>query len=297
MNKVIKKIAVASGKGGVGKSMIASVLTMLFAREKNVLSLDCDADTPNLDIWLGGVKKWDKIISVTTSSRPVVNYKQCDGCGLCAKKCRFGAIEMINNKPRINSFLCEGCGVCELICPKKAIELKPVQNGEIRIKEKFLSSNRNNFSLVSGQLLPGETGSGKVVSEIKRIGFKLFPKADLIIIDSAPGTGCPVTASLQDADYALLVTEATPSGFFDLQRVLKLVTHFGIPFGIVINKWDINLSLANRIKKWAGKNFLGKISYDKRIFQAVSQLKPILETQLRAKKEIKNIFQKLNKIG
>ncbi len=103
-------------------------------------------------------------------------------------------------------------------------------------------------------------------------------------------------AALQDVNFVVLVTEPTPSGFSDLKRVLQVVNHFKTPWGLVINKWDININLFNKIKKYAGKRFLGKISYDKQIFKAVSNLTPILETKLNAKFEIENIFKKLNKI-
>ena len=113
-----------------------------------------------------------------------------------------------------------------------------------------------------------------------------------MIIDSAPGTGCPVIAALRDANFVILITEPTPSGFSDLKRVLEVVNHFNVPWGLVINKWDINPQLSDKIEKWAGK-FLGKISYDKEIFKAISHLTPILETNLKAKKEIRKIFEKL----
>jgi MinD superfamily P-loop ATPase len=140
------KLVILSGKGGVGKSMVASALAMFFSQNpkaeqvrygagKKVIALDCDADAPNLAIWLGGVKKWDKILPVIASAKPEIDFKKCNACGFCAKNCRFGAIKMENDKPQLNSFLCEGCGACEVICSQKAIKLKPVQNGEIKIKK------------------------------------------------------------------------------------------------------------------------------------------------------------------
>jgi MinD superfamily P-loop ATPase len=283
------KIVIASGKGGVGKSMLSSTLAMLFAESKKIVAVDCDVDAPNLAIWLGGIKKWDRALPVVTSAKPEIDLNKCKGCGLCVKNCRFEALEMINGKPKLNQFLCEGCGACEVICPHGAIKLKPVQNGEIRIKK-----TRHDFPLVSGQLYPGETGSGKVVAEIKEEAEKF--KYDVMILDSSPGTGCPVIAALQDADFSVLVTEPTPSGFTDLKRALKVINHFNISYGIVINKWDINEDLSQKIEKWAGPKLLGKISYDKKIFKAIANLKPILKTDLRAKKEIKDIFNNLKQL-
>ncbi|KPJ55169.1 hypothetical protein AMJ47_01485 [Parcubacteria bacterium DG_72] len=283
------KLVIASGKGGVGKSMLTSALAILFAKDKKVLAVDCDVDAPNLAIWLGGVRNWDKTLPVITSAKPEIDFKKCNGCGLCAEKCRFEAIKMIKGRPEINPFLCEGCGACEVICPQNAITLKDVQNGEIRIKR-----TEYGFPLVSGQLYPGETGSGKVVTEIKKEAEKF--KYDLMLIDSSPGTGCPVIASLQDSNFAILVTEPTPSGFTDLKRVLEVVNHFNIPYVLVINKWDINKNLSQKIEKWSGSKLLGKISYDKKIFKAIANLKPILETNLKVKKEVKEIFKNLNQL-
>ncbi len=287
------KLVISSGKGGVGKSMLTSALAMLFAKIKKVVAVDCDVDAPNLAIWLGGVKRWAKTIPVVASARPVIDYKKCNSCGLCVKNCRFEALRMVNGRPKLNQFLCEGCGACEVICPQKAIKLKPVRNGEIKIKKL-----KYGFSLVSGNLFPGETGSGKVVDQIKAEAQKFEP--DLMLIDSAPGTGCPVIASLRDSDFAILVSEPTPSGFSDLKRVLEVVNHFNIPWGLVINKWDINSQLSAKMEKWARQQaqgkLLGKISYDKQIFKAISNLTPILETNLKAKKEIKIIFKKIQKV-
>jgi len=225
-------------------------------------------------------------LPVITSAKPIFDYKKCIGCGLCAKNCRFAALVMKKGKPALNQFLCEGCGACEVICPQKAIKLKPVQNGQIKIK-----NTKYKFPLVSGQLFPGETGSGKVVVEIKKAAEKF--KHDLMIIDSSPGTGCPVIATLQDANFVILITEPTPSGLADLKRVLKVVNHFRIPWKLVINKWDINPEFVKKMEKEFKRKILGKISYDKNIFKAIANLTPILETNLKAKKEIEEIFNKL----
>jgi len=285
------KLVIASGKGGVGKSMLASALAMFFSQNKKVVAVDCDVDAPNLAIWLNEIKKWDKILPVITSAKPIFDYKKCVGCGLCVKNCRFAALGMSKGKPKLNLFLCEGCGACEVVCPQKAIKLEPVQNGQIKIK-----NTKYKFPLVSGQLLPGESGSGKVVVEIKKAAEKF--KHDLMIIDSSPGTGCPVIAALQDANFTVLITEPTPSGFVDLKRVLEVVNHFKIPYGVVINKWDINPKISQQIEKnFSARDgqskLLGKISYDKNIFKAIAKLNPILETNLKAKKEVEKIFKKL----
>ena len=291
-NKRIK-LVIASGKGGVGKSMLASSLAILFSRERKIVAVDCDVDAPNLAIWLGEPENWQEIKKISVSEKPIIDSSKLNEkeARSCAKKCRFNALEVKEGKLKLNPFLCEGCGACEIFCPNKAIKMQPVKNGEIKIKK--IGWARYSFPLISGQLFPGETGSGKIVTEIKEEAKKF--DYELMIIDSAPGTGCPTIAALQDADFVVLVSEPTPSGFSDIKRVLKLVNHFNLPWGLVVNKWDINKSLSQKIKRWAGKKFLGKISYDKKIFEAVSRLCPIMKTDLKAKKEIEKIYKNLVK--
>jgi len=282
------KIAIASGKGGVGKSMLTSSLAILFSREKRITAVDCDVDAPNLAIWLAEAEEWKKIRKISVSEKPIIDNSRItsERAEKCVEKCRFKALELKEGKLKLNPFLCEGCGACEVFCPQGTIKMKPVQSGEIKVKE-----TKYSFPLVSGQLYPGETGSGKVVTEIKKEAEKT--SSDLMLIDSAPGTGCPVIASLQDSNFVVLITEPTPSGFADLKRVLKVVDHFKLPFALVINKWDINKELSREMEKWSGENFLGKISYDKKIFQTLADLKPVLETDLKIKGEIKEIFNNL----
>ena len=283
------KIVVASGKGGVGKSMVASVLAMLFAKTNRIAAIDCDVDAPNLHLWLGEDEKWDKVEKISTNEIPIIDKKKCNLCGKCVDICAFDALSINNQQLTINNFFCEGCGACEAICPQKAITMKRIKNADVRIK-----NNVWGFPLVSAQLYPGQTGSGKVVEEIKRQAESY--DYEIMVLDSPAGTGCPVIAALQDSNFALLVTEPTPSGLSDLKRVLQVVNHFKIPFGVVINKWDINKNLSGKIKEEFKDKLFGKISYDKRVFKAIASLTPILKTNLPVKKEIEKIHTKLEKI-
>lgn len=271
--------------------MLTSSLAILLSK-KNIIAVDCDVDAPNLAVWLGEPENWEKIEKISVSEKPVINSSNLTEkkAKECAGKCRFNALEVEKGKLKLNPFLCEGCGACEIFCPEGVVKMRPVENGEIRSKK-----SKHGFPLISGHLYPGETGSGKIVSEIKGRASGIA-KGGIMLIDSAPGTGCPVIASLQDADSVLLVTEPTPSSFSDLKRVLKVVDHFDIPWHGVINKWDINRELSEEIEKWLGKRLLGKISYDKEIFKSVSQLTPIVKTNLKAKKEIEQIFSNFLKI-
>ena len=278
------KIVVASGKGGVGKSMLSSSLALLSLKRK-VVVCDCDVDAPNLGLWLG-VTKYDSIEKISTSEKANIDLNKCIKCGKCKDICVFSAVEK-NENYYINPFLCEGCGSCELVCPVGAITLKPVKNGELRIR-----NTNYGFPLVSAQLYPGEAGSGKIVEQLRKKAEEF--DYEIMILDAAAGTWCPVIASLRGCDYAVLVTEPTPSGFSDLKRILEVVNHFKIPYGIVINKWNIYPKLSKKIQKWSGNKFLGKISYDKKVIDCIVNLKPVIFSDSKVVNEIKKIYKKLN---
>jgi len=280
------KIAIASGKGGVGKSMLTSSLSLLFSKKSKIVAVDADVDAPNLHLWLGEGEKWDKTEEVSVLEKAVVDEQKCSGCSVCEQICAFGAIEVVGKIARVNELFCEGCGACEVVCPKGAISLKKVKNAQIRLK-----NNVFGFPLVSAQLYLGETGSGKIVDELKTRAEKFSPQ--IMIIDAPAGTGCPVIAALNGVDRAVLVTEPTPSGFADLKRVLQVVNSFQIPWKVVINKWDINQEKTEQIITWAKSHFLGKIAYDQNIFKAIANLTPVLKTDLPAKKEVLKIYQSL----
>jgi len=277
----VEKIVVASGKGGVGKSMLASSLALLFSKNKKIVACDCDVDAPNLGLWLG-VTDYDERKKISTSEKArVVDQKSLDDEVL--EVCRFGAIKKVNGKYTINPLLCEGCGTCKILYPE-AIEIKPVRNGELRVKW-----TKYGFPLVSGQLFPGETGSGKIVEQLRKKAEEF--EYDIMILDSAAGIGCPVIASIRGCDYVVLVTEPTPSGFSDLKRILEVITHFNLPYGVVINKWDINPHFSDRIRKWAGDKFLGEISYDKKVIDSIVNLNPVIFSDSKAVDEIKKVYE------
>lgn len=281
------KIVVASGKGGVGKSMLASSLAILFSRTgKKIVTCDCDVDAPNMGLWLG-VTDYDTREKISTSEKAEIDRQKCISCGKCEQICRFSAIDRVDRIYTVNPFLCEGCGACELVCPSGAIKSHEVKNGETRLKHTDFG-----FPLISGQLYPGEAGSGKIVDILRKKtdGYD----HDIVVMDSAAGIGCPVIASIRGTDYALLVTEPTPSGFSDLKRVIEIVRQFNVPYGIVINKWDINSKVSEEIATWAGETLLGKISYDRKVIDSIVNLTPIVNSDSVVSEEIKNIFIGLN---
>lgn len=272
----MKTIVVLSGKGGTGKSSIAASLAVLMARKNKIVTADCDVDAPNLALVLGLEEKdFDSWQDIQTSEKAILIKKKCTGCKKCLNVCVFNAItwDEKNKIPVFNKFLCEGCGACQLVCPENAIKLVKVKNAKIGT-----GRTKYNFPIVSGQLRMGESGSGKVVDVVKQKAEQIANKnkADLILIDSAAGIGCPVIASVRGSDFVIAVTEPTPTAIHDLGRALKVVEYFKIPYGLVVNKFDLNKELTNFIINKYKDKILSKIPYDKRFVKALVNLTPII---------------------
>ncbi|OYT42427.1 MAG: (4Fe-4S)-binding protein [Candidatus Aenigmarchaeota archaeon ex4484_224] len=277
------KIAVVSGKGGVGKSMIASSFAILFSkRGKKIVACDCDVDAPNMAIWLG-IRKSKLIRKVKTSKKSFIkNQKEAKKCNLDPKICKFGAISLENGKYKINRFLCEGCGLCNALCPK-GFGLKDVENAEIRIV-----NTKFGFPLIFAQLYPGETGSGKIVDETVKEAEKF--DHEIMIIDSSAGVGCPVNASLKVANYAIIVVEPSLSSYADMKRVLRVIKYFGIEFFVLINKFNLNEKVSKKIENEFKDRIIGKISYSEKLIDCLSKFKTAFCDE-KIKKEIEKSFE------
>ena len=274
----MKRITVLSGKGGTGKSTISSSLAVLLSRNMGIVAVDCDVDAPDLGLCLGVKDKDYQWNPVETGYKAKLIEKECTHCGKCCNICRFGAISWNKekNQPIFNRLLCEGCGSCKLICPIGAIKLVKVENGRIGY-----AKSKYGFNIVTGQLKMGESGSGKIVLLIKNKAEELAHKenAEIILVDSAAGIGCPVIASVNGSDYVIAVTEPTPSALSDLKKSLEVVKHFKIPYGLIINKFDINKEFSKKIEKFAKDNnipLLGKVPYSKEFVSALVNLTPVV---------------------
>jgi len=292
----IKYLTILSGKGGTGKTTVSSNLAVLFARKRKIVGADCDADAPNFGLSFGikenDFSDWQE---VQTNEKAVLDESKCAGCKKCLEVCNFGAISWNEkiNKPEFNSMLCEGCGACELVCPNGAIKLVKINNGKIAsVKTDY------GFSLASGQLNIGATGSGKVVTLIKEKASKMAQNegANLVLSDSAAGVGCPVIASIQGSDFIVAVTEPTPSGFSDLERVLGTVEHFRIPYGVIINRYDLNFQFTKKIEDFLKKNkipLLGKLPYDKKFIKSLINMKPAVIEYPELTEKFEKILKKI----
>ncbi len=271
----MKKVCVLSGKGGVGKSSIAASLAVLLSERKKIVCADCDVDASNLSLALGVDENRTEKRKIATGKKAFIDKKKCVSCGTCKKTCYFGAINEKGSEFSVSQLKCEGCGACALACPQGAIEMRECENAELSV-----GKTRQGFIVVSAQLKMGESGSGKVVAEVKRETEKHAGESELMVIDSAAGIGCPVIASVTGSDFVVAVTEPSPSALSDLERVLGVVEHFGIPFGIVINKHDLNPAFTQKIEEFAGEKnakVLAKIPYDRSFVDALVELKPVIE--------------------
>jgi len=286
----MKTITILSGKGGVGKSSLAASLSVLLAEKNKIMAVDCDVDAANLALLLG-VKNLSKKENISTNYKAFVN-REAKQCKNIINNCVFSAISWDGKRqiPKINEFLCEGCGVCKLLCPE-GITIKKVKNAVIGE-----TKTNYGFSIVSGQLKMGESGSGNVVNVVKERAEKMAKKinADFLVVDSAPGIGCPVIASIRGSDYIIAVTEPMPVAFSALKRVLQVVEHFKIPYGVIVNKWDINKPFTRKIEKYIkekGAFVIGRIPYSKDFIEAMVKMKPVV----RVNPKYQKIFQEITK--
>lgn len=218
------KIVIASGKGGTGKTTVATSLAFLGAANgMNVTYADCDVEEPDGHLFLRPVIEWERPIEKPV---PVIDSRRCNHCGRCSQVCRFGAIVSLPQRTVVFSELCHACGGCQLACPAQAIQERPRPIGILRV------GRAGRIHFVGGTLQIGEAMSPPAIRAVK----EALPQSDLILLDAPPGTGCPVVETLRGADMVLFVTEPTPFGWHDLQMAIRLVRTMELPAAIVANR-------------------------------------------------------------
>ena len=278
----MKEIVVLSGKGGTGKTSIVGAFAAI--AQSKVLA-DCDVDAADLHLLLSPETKEEN--EFWSGQVAFIDEERCTECGLCQEVCHFDAIEDF----KVDPVSCEGCGFCYHVCPVEAITMKECLAGHW-----FISDTRYG-PLAHAKLGIAQENSGKLVAVVRQQAKAIAQQQglDYIITDGPPGIGCPVISSLSGANLALLVTEPTLSGIHDLERVLGVCHHFGIPALVCINKYDINEDNARQIESYClsqGVEVASKIPFDTIVIEALVQGLPIVEySQGKITQEIETLWQ------
>lgn len=274
-------ISVASGKGGTGKTTVATNLAV--SLESEVQVLDCDVEEPNAHLFIH--PEWEETKTITTPV-PQVDETKCNLCGKCSEICQFKAIVVIGDTVLPFHELCHSCGGCMEVCPEKAI----TETGrELGIIER---GYRNGIKFIHGKLRVGEAMSPPLIRKVR----SLARPDQLTIIDAPPGTSCPVIASMEGADFVLLVTEPTPFGLHDLELALEAVKVLGIPCGLVINRSDIG---DTQVKDYATRQslpILMEIPFDRRIAEAYSRGEVLVEVMPEWKTKFLELLDRIERI-
>ena len=273
-----REVTVISGKGGTGKTTVVGSLAVLNGDQ--VLA-DNDVDAADLHLLLTPrVLEGHDFVG---GSKCSIRSAECFSCGRCATACHFGAIhldgpanDLVGMTYRIDPLACEGCGLCPRVCPVKAIASEPNVTG------RWYRSATDYGPMLHAKLGLAEENSGRLVAQVRQAAADEARALgrDRILGDGPPGTGCPVIASVSGCDLVLMVTEPTVSGVHDLERVLQLVAHFGVPAAIVINKADLNAEQAARIESLAaarGATILGRIPFDRTVNDALMAGKTVVD--------------------
>ncbi len=280
----MKKLLILSGKGGTGKTTIASAFIKL---SKAKAYADCDVDAPNLHL-ITKQSVEPKKSDYYGMAKAEIDPELCIQCDQCRQNCRFDAIS-IDRIYKVDPFACEGCGLCQLLCPEDAISLKPAVAGELEL----YAGEEEVFS--TAQLKMGSGTSGMLVTEVKKQLKSAVDFAELAIIDGSPGIGCPVIASLSGVEMVLIVAEPSISGISDMDRIIKTAAKFGTKIAICINKFDSNLENTKKIEdlcKKEGLAFMGKIPFDSEAVKAINNGQTIVDIGCISGTAVKTVYSR-----
>ncbi|HSL88412.1 MAG TPA: ATP-binding protein [Ignavibacteriaceae bacterium] len=285
-DKKFKQIVILSGKGGTGKTTIATALTDII---ENKIIIDTDVDAANMHLVFNYYINSE--YDYYGGKKAEIDHNKCSECGICESICRFDAIHNF----KVNRTSCEGCGFCFRVCPENAISFYESKSGvysecELEDESKFYFA----------KLLTGEGNSGKLVSEIKKKAYEQAKESiKWIIIDGPPGIGCPVNASLSGVDFVVIVTEPTQSGLHDLRRLINLLKIFKIPSSVIINKFNINTEMSKSIEQLIeqeGISLLAKIPFDKQFIKAIQNSRSIINYDHSYLNKFKSIWNDIQQL-
>jgi len=274
-------ISIASGKGGTGKTTVATNLAVSLGSD--VQLLDCDVEEPNAHLFINPVIELNKKVFTPV---PQIDEEKCNFCKKCAEICRFKAIAVIKEIVLTFPELCHSCGGCVEVCPEKAITETGRELGVIEI------GHRNGLAFAHGRLRVGEAMSPPLIREVRS-----HTQSDqLTIIDAPPGTSCPVIAAMKGADFVLMVTEPTPFGLHDLKLAVEAVKLLEIPRGLVINRSDIGNDGVRKYAKMENLPILMEIPFDRRIAEVYSRGKLMVEEMPEWKERFRKLYLRIQEI-
>ncbi len=273
------KIAIASGKGGTGKTTVAVNLALI---AQHAQLLDADVEEPNANLFLHAKFSEEKKITVSV---PEINENRCIYCGKCSKFCAYNALAVVPHKVLVFADLCHSCKGCELVCPKNAVGWRNREVGLLR------RGKENGVSIVEGDLNLGESQAIPVIKALKQ-------EIDLnktVIIDAPPGTSCPVMEAIEDSDYVVLVTEPTPFGLHDLKLAVEVVRRMKLLFCVVINRDGVGDKRVELYCRQEEIPVLLKIPHDTRIASLYSDGEPFVNHMPELKQDFQELLNRIKK--
>jgi MinD superfamily P-loop ATPase len=285
------KITVASGKGGTGKTTVATSLALSLALESGTnhkpLFLDCDVEAPNAHLFLEPVLKTRETVNILV---PQVDEARCTHCGRCAEVCPWHAIVTVGTKVLVFPQLCHGCGSCTLACPEGAICEIPNPIGVIEV-----GLARDGVAFAHGLLNVGEPMAVPIIRQLK-IQSTNLPIYQSTIIDAPPGTTCPVVEAMRGADFILLVTEPTPFGLHDLRLAGQVAQELGIPAGVIVNREGVGDDGVDDYCRQIGLPVLMRIPLDQRIAQGIARGNPLIHIRPEYTEQFQSLYTQMLEI-
>jgi MinD superfamily P-loop ATPase containing an inserted ferredoxin domain len=276
------RLAVVSGKGGTGKTMVAAALADISAVPQ--VLVDCDVDAANLELLFEPRRLTTEEFRGLAAAR--IDPALCRDCGICADHCRFSAIVRRDDAWVVDALHCEGCAVCTYVCPTGAVQMEPRVCGEI------YTSATDRGTLAHARLFPGAGNSGLLVTEVKKRAMNLAGDADLLLADGPPGIGCPLIATIGGMDAVLIVTEPGVSGLHDLERLVTVCRRFGVRIFVAINRFDLAEDICERIEEYCRKEEIlvaGKIPFDPIVIEAVRNGQPVTRSESPATDALRDL--------
>lgn len=250
----MKKIAIASGKGGTGKTTVSVNLAAMLSEKHHVLLCDMDVEEPDASLFLNPLIAEEKI---TYRNTPQWDEEKCTLCGKCQQNCNFNAIIRLADQIMVFPELCHSCYACSELCPENALPMVPSAMGKIT------SGNYDKLKTVEARLNVGVEQAVPLIEQAHEYIGQFSMDTEIAIIDSPPGTSCPMIHAVKECDYAILVTEPTPFGLHDLRLAVETTRQLGLPFGVVINRGDENNTLITDYCEEESIQLLAIIGHDK----------------------------------